>query len=312
VRQLLIFSRKHEVSKQVLDLNRTVEDVCRVLHRFVGEDIAFEFDGSSEPTWIEADASMVEQVVMNLCVNARDAMPRGGKLTVMLGREQRRAPDAATVSQTSYAVLSVADTGHGMDEATKARIFEPFFTTKAIGQGTGLGLATVHSIAKQHNGWVEVESAVNVGTTFRVYLPTTNARPPNAAADLEAVRRGHGRVLLVEDDDHVRAAAAKCLKLAGYAVVESTNAVDARANFSSDPSFDLLLSDLIMPGGITGTELAASLRERKPELRVVIMSGYNALSPTHPEPEVPRVVRLTKPFSATQLLDTVAKAMRVG
>jgi CheY-like chemotaxis protein len=229
---------------------------------------------------LKADAGMMEQVVMNLSVNARDAMPKGGNLTIAvqpveLGPEAARAN--AEAREGSFICLAVTDDGCGMDEATLQRIFEPFFTTKAVGKGTGLGLATVHGIAKQHHGWIEAQSAVGSGTTFRIYLPASLQNAP--AKDLLVpgeIRGGTETILLVEDEATVRAAAAQALKRYGYQVIEAANGNEAMEKWEKrEGPIHLLFSDVIMPEGITGLELAERLKQSHAALRVIVSSGYS-------------------------------------
>lgn len=312
VRQLLIFSRRHELVTQVLDLNRAVDGVCKMLKRFVGEDIAFTFEPAPQPLWADADPGMIEQVVMNLCVNARDAMPRGGKLTISLRVERRRAIelDGPDAPEADYAAIVVTDTGHGMDEQTRKRIFEPFFTTKPVGRGTGLGLATVHGIARQHRGWVDVDSAPHAGSTFRVYFPLTKAAAANVASTENEFLHGTGRILLAEDEETVRSTAAACLRRAGYEVTEVSDGVQAMMRWDETRGdFDLLVTDMVMPGGLSGLQVAEQLLRAKAELKAVLMTGYNPEQMQGPDADPPNLVRMSKPFSATRLLQTVHDAL---
>jgi PAS domain S-box-containing protein len=280
-RQLLLFSRRQAMQVRRLDLNEVVRSLVRMLGRLVGEHIAMDLVEHPGAAWVEADAGMLEQVVMNLCLNARDAMPGGGRLTVRVERttvvpeEARQQPDAAP---GRFVVLAISDTGHGIDEATLSRIFEPFFTTKEVGKGTGLGLATVYSIARQHHGWVAVDSAVHEGTTFRVFLP--EALPPDAACAAVPPADPAGgteTILLVEDDSSVRRMASQTLGRLGYRVLEAGNGVEALERWDEHAgAIDLLLTDLVMPEQITGVELAERLRRLRPGLKVVISSGYSA------------------------------------
>ena len=306
-RQLLIFSRRHEMTTQTLDLNRAIESVCRMLKRFVGEHIAFEFKPAAAPTWVEADAGMVEQVVMNLCLNARDAMPRGGVLRVELRAEKFTGSPQAPTRPGNFACLSVSDTGCGMDEATKKRIFEPFFTTKPVGQGTGLGLATVYGIAQQHRGWVEVDSAPEQGSVFRVYFPLGRSAAPFVEPGTGLrVHGGKERVLLVEDEEPVRMTAAMCLRSVGYEVVEARDAVEALEIWEAqERKFDLLLSDVVMPRAVTGFQLAEQLLQSNDRLKVVLMTGYSPGASDWSKPITRQIARLTKPFSAGRLLEIV-------
>ena len=310
-RQLLLFSRRQTVDAKPLDLNEVINDLAKMLRRLIGEDIDLMFPGQSGSFWIKADAGMMEQVVMNLCVNARDAMPKGGKLTFGLRQVQFDAslpPAHPHASPGRFICLAVTDTGCGMEEATLKRIFEPFFTTKAPGKGTGLGLATVHGIVKQHQGWIEVESTLGAGATFRVYLPAWTApqRMALESATAERVRGGAETILLVEDELPVRRVAALCLRKLGYAIVEAANAAEALQLWERHPSpVDLLLTDMILPGGVTGLELAAGLRERKASLRIILSSGYTQQGPTPGLLTEPGVGFLAKPYDINLLARTV-------
>jgi len=309
-RQLLLFGRRHDMETRTLDLNQVLEEMFKMLRRLLGEHIVVELQNTDTPLWIDADAGMIEQVIMNLCVNARDAMPKGGRITLETRRVEPRVGATRFLGQT-LACLTVSDTGCGMDEATKARIFEPFFTTKPAGKGTGLGLATVYGIVHQHHGRVEVDSAPGQGSTFRVYLPL-KAEAESAAGSASphaALRGGNERVLLVEDDDGVRGMAAVSLRRAGYLVTEVPNGVEAIRQWEeSDRNFDLLLTDYLMPEGLTGWQLAEQLARAKDSLHVLIMSGYNP-DRESAGPWPPRWGRIIKPFDGGRLLDSVRKVL---
>ena len=281
-RQLLLFSRRQIAQHRVLDLNQVVDQLLSMLRRLLGEDIDLTFRPGGRSLWIEADPGMIEQVVMNLCVNARDAMPEGGRLTlstqvVEVGTAQAaRNPEARS---GGFARLTVADHGCGMDAETLKRIFEPFFTTKGVGKGTGLGLATVYGIVKQHHGWVEVESQVGAGTIFRVYLLLSHkiAETPAETGDPARLLGGSETILLVEDEPSVRRTTAVFLKRLGYAVYEAANGVEALELWRQHGNrIELLLTDMVMPGGLTGLALAEQLRAQRPGLPVIISSGYSA------------------------------------
>jgi CheY-like chemotaxis protein len=280
-RQLLTFSRKKEMQVNPLDLNEVIANITKMLGRIIGEDIKLQCNYASTLPSIQADEGMMEQVLMNLAVNARDAMPKGGQL--IIGTE-RVAPDIAYARSNpearagEFICLSVKDTGCGMTPEIKARIFEPFFTTKDVGKGTGLGLATVFGIVKQHQGWIEVDSQVGVGTTFKVFLPAT-ARP-DAAVELAAtqakVRGGGETILLVEDELALRGLTKIILQRFGYRVLEAASGVEALSVWEQHGAqIDLLLTDMVMPDGLTGRELAKQLLARKPGLKVIYVSGYD-------------------------------------
>jgi PAS domain S-box-containing protein len=310
-RQLLIFSRRQEYSMRTLDLNRAIEGVCGMLKRLIGENIEFNFQPAASPLWVEADVGMIEQVAVNLCVNARDAMPEGGRLSVTLASELRGSEmQSDRGDRQLYACLVVADTGCGMDEETRKRVFEPFFTTKPVGQGTGLGLATVYGIARQHHGWAEVETAPHRGSTFRVFFPCVPAPVDPRNEDLaQPPTGGTESVLLVEDEEFVRHAFALCLRRAGYAVVEAANAAEAvNAWHERGGAFALLLTDMLMPGR-SGLDLAMELVAAQPALRVIVASGYTAQPAGSGSPFTPHLLYLAKPCSPDQLLRTIRTAL---
>jgi two-component system cell cycle sensor histidine kinase/response regulator CckA len=284
--QLLAFSRKQVLEPRVLDLNETVTGIEPLLRRLIGEHIEIVVAREAGLGRVKADPGQLEQVILNLSVNARDAMPQGGRLaleTVNVALDAaaaRRAPDLAP---GSYVMLSVTDSGHGMDAATRAQIFEPFFTTKEVGKGTGLGLATVYGIIKQSGGFIEVESEPGRGASFRVYLPRVEEE---AAAVGEAVKapgtrlRGSETVLLVEDDESLRTLAREILTVQGYAVVEASSPREAlRIEQSRSGPIHLLLTDVVMPE-MNGRQLADQLRVVRPQMAVLYMSGYTGAALT--------------------------------
>ena len=279
-RQLLIFSRKDVVQPALLDLNEIVSRIERMLRRIVGEDIHFVARLAHDPARIRADAGQIEQVIMNLVVNARDAMPEGGTLTVdtatvvLDDAYVRRHPEAAT---GAFARLSVTDTGHGMTAEVRAQIFTPFFTTKGPATGTGLGLPTVHGIVHQAGGWIEVDSAIGKGTRFSIYFPRVEADPAAGVpvSDRASLAAGvTGTILFVEDDDSIRALGMRTLRQHGFTVVAARHAAEA-LQLVEDPDrhIDLLLTDIVMPGR-SGRELAALLQQTRPQLKVLYTSGY--------------------------------------
>jgi PAS domain S-box-containing protein len=281
-RQLLLFSRRQVMQMKPVNLNEILDQMLKMLRRLLGEQISIELPCHNSRLWIEADAGMIEQIILNLCVNARDAMPGGGRLTLSadsleVSPEHVLAnPEART---GRFVRLSVADTGCGMDEATLRHIFEPFFTTKEVGKGTGLGLATVFGIVKQHRGWLEVNSAPGQGSTFSVFVPAC-AKLEEAPAETPSPKTAPGgkeTILLVEDEWGVRNATALLLRHKGYRVLEATNGPDALRQWTDTRGdIDLLFSDMVMPQRMTGLELARRLRSEKPCLKVVLTSGYSA------------------------------------
>jgi two-component system, cell cycle sensor histidine kinase and response regulator CckA len=311
-RQLLAFSRRQILQPRVLDLNEIVTGLESMLHRLIGETIDFATFPAAEPAMANVDPAQMEQVIVNLAVNARDAMPRGGKLTIEL---QQVVLDAAyrkghaEVVPGSYVLLAVSDTGTGMDEATQARIFEPFFTTKEVGKGTGLGLSTVFGIVRQSGGHIWVYSEPGRGTTFKVYLPSAAQQPKAVTPAAEAVAdlRGSEVVLLVEDEDQVRKLAQAILTRAGYQVIEAPNGGEALRIGVPVPRIDLLLTDMVMPR-LSGVSLAAQLCVLRPGLRVVFMSGYTDTS-VGEQGLPPGAAFIQKPFTPDTLLRKVRQAL---
>jgi len=280
-RQLLMFSRKNVMQLKLLDLSEVVLNLSKMLHRLLGETITLNFTPPARLPFIRGDSGMIEQVIMNLCVNARDAMDKGGTLSVSLSgidvAEDYR-PAHPEAHPGPHVRLCVSDTGCGMDTYVIGRIFEPFFTTKEVGKGTGLGLATVYGIVKQHGGWVEVSSKSGCGTTFNVFLPASaeTAKPTNEDTTPNApVTGGKETILVVEDEPVLREMAQLILEDCGYQVFVAANGRDACDLWDRHPnSVDLLFTDMVMPAGVSGVELASKLLGQRPPLRVVFASGY--------------------------------------
>jgi two-component system cell cycle sensor histidine kinase/response regulator CckA len=254
-----------------------------MLPRMLGEQITLETRYGSGLLSVSADVSMIEQIVMNLTVNSRDAMPKGGKLlietaVVKIGTEQVRKSSEARPGE--FICLTVTDTGCGMEPKVLQRIFEPFFTTKAVGEGTGIGLATVYGIVKQHHGWAEVSSKVGAGTTFIIFLPVVHAEAtvtPAAAPEAEAIVGGKETILVVEDESNLLELVRTILEHYHYRILTASSGVEAlRVWDKHSGQIDLLLTDMIMPGGMTGSDLAAGLKKRHPNLKVIFTSGYSA------------------------------------
>jgi len=280
-RQLLMFSRKNVMQLKLVDLREVVANLSKMLRRLLGETITLQFNPPPEMPLVEADPGMLEQVLMNLAVNARDAMPKGGTLTISSSALQfneayvQAHPEARA---GAFVCLAVTDTGCGMDRATMARIFEPFFTTKEVGKGTGLGLATVYGIVKQHKGWIAVASEVGKGATFKVFLPAVSEPlkiRAAAAVPVGKVPSGSETILVVEDEPVLRDMAQLILQGCGYRVLEAGSGVEALQVWQRNPGrIDLVLTDMVMPQGMSGMELARKLVAAQPKLKVIIASGY--------------------------------------
>jgi two-component system cell cycle sensor histidine kinase/response regulator CckA len=291
-----------------MNLNTIVEGIGNLLPRLIGEDIELVIRPSAALGTIRADASQMEQILMNLAVNARDAMPGGGKLIIETSNaELDRAYSTShpVVKPGRYVLLAVSDSGTGMDAATQAHIFEPFFTTKEQGKGTGLGLATVYGVVKQSGGFIWVYSEVGKGTCFKIYLPRVDqpAEAPGQVQLLAEIPRGTETVLLAEDEQDVREVARAFLESGGYTVLEAQNGAEA-LQLAADHTGDVsaLITDMVMPG-MRGQELAARLQRERGGLRVLYMSGYSEHSAADDESQSQANVRmLTKPFSRSALL----------
>jgi len=310
-RQLLVFSRRQVAQKRSVELRELVTDLARMLRRLLGETVALALRLPEEPVWLDADPGMIEQAVMNLCVNARDAMPEGGTISVEV---EAMAPagcaDDTALASGPLVCLSVRDTGCGMDEATLRRVFEPFFTTKESGKGTGLGLTIVDTVAKQHGARVEVESKPGEGTVFRLLFrrlagPVITARPSEVVA-----RGGHESILLVEDEVSVRRPTAAVLRKSGYTVVEASDGREAlKAWEESGGRFDVLFTDVVIPGPMSGLALCDELRKERPMLSVVLCSGYSVESSKIEASVGAGVVFLGKPFGTSKMLAAVRSAL---
>jgi PAS domain S-box-containing protein len=280
IRQLLAFGRRQLMQLSIMNVNELVDDLGSMLGRIVGEHVTMRLELHPAPLYVHADAGMLDQVLVNLVVNARDAMPRGGEVVirtaeVMLDGEAVRAmPDAAP---GRYVALSVHDTGVGIAPGAREHLFEPFYTTKPLGKGTGLGLPMVFGIVKQHHGQVRVDSEPGRGTTFEVLLPASGP-PPETTPQPPSVtpQGGPETILVVEDDPILRRSTCAVLRKHGYRILEAGTATDALTLFDTTPEhIHLLLTDVVMPEGMNGLELAAQLTERRPDLRVIYTSGYS-------------------------------------
>jgi two-component system, cell cycle sensor histidine kinase and response regulator CckA len=314
--QLLAFSRRQVLEPKVLDLNVTLGGIEALLRRMIGEDIQVMITPGGALGRVKADPGQVEQVILNLAVNARDAMPLGGRLTIETSNADGPAPDGVGVSRATpghYVVLAVGDTGHGMSAETQAHIFEPFFTTKDPGKGTGLGLSTVYGIVEQSGGHIAVQSAPGRGTTFRIYLPRVDAAPVSdqSPPEVAVAPKGTETVLLVEDDEGLRSLAREVLTVLGYTVLDAGHPADAVSLAESyGQTIHLLLTDVIMPQ-MNGRQLAEALLATRPALRVLYMSGYTAGAIGAGGVLEPGVHFLQKPFTPLGLGRKVREVLTV-
>ncbi len=311
-RQLLAFSRMQVLQPRILDLNTMVADMSKLLRRLVREDIEFGFRLGDTLGRVKADPSQIEQVLLNLTVNASDAMPQGGKLTIetqKLKVDEAYARARPPLKSGQYVQLVVTDTGHGMDAATKSRIFEPFFTTKESGKGTGLGLATVYGVVRQSGGFIWVETSPGKGARFEIYLPRVVEKKEAVSYERVAARSrlGSETILVVEDEDEVRSLASEFLRSAGYSVLTAKDGVEAlEVSDRLGGSIQLLLTDVVMPK-MRGTELAQKLKACFPSLRVVYMSGYLEQDTSCGE-ILEKAIVLQKPFSRDTLIRQIGEA----
>jgi signal transduction histidine kinase len=310
-RQLLAFSRTSAVQPRILDLNDRLRDISKLLRPLMGDDVEILIASKSPLAVVEADPGQLDQILVNLAVNARDAMPRGGKFILETGAvrfDEAFAEQHQAMAAGKYVLLTVSDTGFGMDEATISRIFEPFFTTKETGKGTGLGLATVYGIVKQSAGHILVYSEPGQGTTFKIYLPSADHKiGVGSEAEVETVKPGRQgtTILLVEDDDIMRSLTRQLLQEHGYTVVEANDGKSAFEWVQSHPGrIDLLLTDVVMRR-MSGPELVERLNASHPTLKVVYMSGYTGELIAEREVLKRGITLLEKPFTRTALLNTI-------
>ena len=299
-RQLLLFSRRETTRFEVLDLTALIDQVAGLLRRLVRENIGIHLEPAPAPMPVRGDQGQLEQVLINLAVNAADAMPEGGSLTIRAGGAGREE-----------VWFEVADTGHGVPEEIRTRIFEPFFTTKGADKGTGLGLSVVHGIVTAHGGRVELESGMATGTTFRVTLPRADtlaapAEPTDGATEARPEANHGERILVVEDEPAARESLVDLLTMLGYQVT-AVGSGELAGLLPADPAFDLLLTDLLLPG-VSGADLARGLCDRWPELKVVLMSGYTEDDEVRDAVRSGTVSFLQKPFT----IDALARELRAA
>jgi two-component system cell cycle sensor histidine kinase/response regulator CckA len=316
-RQLLTFSRKQVIEPRVLKLNAVINNIERMLRRLIGEDIEFRTELDPAAGHIKADPGQIEQVIMNLAVNARDAMPKGGKLTATTANttlDKDHLKNFPDLCAGDYVTLAIADTGTGMSEEVKAHLFEPFFTTKPPGKGTGLGLATCFGIVKQNSGHINVHSELGRGTTFKLYFPQVQSalEPSRVRITPTEVAGGSETVLLVEDEPVVRELAVATLREKGYTVVEAVNGEEGlRLARQHDGKIDLVLTDVVMPV-MGGKEMADALRTSHPDTKVLFASGYSEDAMGHHGVLRPGIVFLQKPYMTATLVRKVREVLDEG
>ncbi len=310
-RQLLTFSRQQVMQSQDLDLNEVVENISKMVRRILGESVEIRMGYVAQTLPIYADPGMLEQAILNLCINARDAMPRGGQLsldTMAVEFNGAMGLQGGEIRMGWYARLSVTDTGSGIAPENLRRVFEPFFTTKEVGKGTGLGLASVYGIVEQHRGWVTVESKVGHGSTFRVYLPMVVVVAPPSPPSPPAldVRGGSETILLVEDDQAVQLVAHATLTRLGYRVLSASTGQEAiRVWNENKAAIHLVLTDMVMPEGMSGKDLGRHFKKERPGLKIIYMSGYNADIAGTNFPQAGTGFFLGKPFEIRTLAESV-------
>jgi PAS domain S-box-containing protein len=306
-RQLLTFSRKQAMQPRDLDLSETINNMTNILRRTLGENIEMQFKFAMQPLFVHADAGMLNQVLLNLAVNARDAMPGGGRLVIETSAvefDESTAAQSNQIRHGKFICLSVSDNGHGIPAENLPRIFDPFFTTKEVGKGTGLGLATVFGIVQQHNGWINVYSEPGHGATFRIYLPRLAriAERKFLPPALDSVRGGSETILLVEDEPALSTSVRVVLSRLGYRVLVAGNGREALEIWNQHrDEIQLVLTDMVMPGGIGGKQLGAKLLNENPKLKVIYASGYSAEVVDKDCPLTEGVNFLVKPFQSAKL-----------
>jgi two-component system, cell cycle sensor histidine kinase and response regulator CckA len=313
-RQLLDFSRHQVTQPRVLDLNAIVTDFRRLLRRTIEESVEITLDLDPQLGGVRADSGHMEQVLMNLAVNARDAMPRGGRLTIETSNvrlDQEYARTRLPVKPGEYVLLAVTDTGEGIEPETLQQIFEPFFTTKEPGKGTGLGLSTVYGIVKQSDGYIWPYSEPGKGTTFKVYLPRVEPEPKEVTSEETTTEPGGSEtILIIEDQEAVRAFAVRALENRGYRVLAAENSTEALGICrEQDPPIDLVVTDLVLPGGSGGVHLASSIREIVPTVKALFISGYGQRAAIQSGQLTEDADFLGKPFRATDLASKIREIL---
>lgn len=313
--QLLMFARRQAVQLQTMNLNSTLTRSVSLLRRLLHEHVTIRVELAPSELWVDADTGMIDQVVMNLCINARDAMPKGGTLTIRTSLTQWSEADVQKTPQARpgcFVCLSISDTGCGMSTEVMEHLFEPFFTTKPVGSGTGLGLAAVYGIIMQHRGFVLVDSVAGSGSTFRLYFPWSATVTEQEDSTQQAAPQAMGTqtLLLVEDEEQLRNISVQMLQQQGYRVFAAADGDEAMRLWEQHgPTIDLLLSDMVMPGGLTGTALGEKLLQQKPQLKIILTSGYSEEIIELESKSQTQFTFLAKPFRYQQLLDTVRLAL---
>jgi PAS domain S-box-containing protein len=314
-RQLLTFSRRQLIQPQRLDLNKIIGNLSEMLGRLLGEDVMLRLDYGQLPATVEADAGMMEQVLLNLAVNARDAMPRGGQLAVRIAIvdvDETHVQQHPEARLGRFVCVHISDTGNGIRPEHLPRIFEPFFTTKEVGKGTGLGLATAYGIVKQHQGWIEVESTVGEGTAFRIYIPYVGEHRSDVERPTTqiTIRGGTETILVVEDEKPVRELVARVLEKHGYKVMQAATGVEAVEIWRGHKTeIALLLTDLVMPENMNGRELAETLVADRADLKVIFTSGYSADIVGKDFKLEPELNYLQKPYQPQTLVLAVRRCL---
>ena len=322
IRQLLTFSHDHDIETQRLDLNQVIRDLAKLLRRVLREDIGLDCRLAAEPLYAEADQGLLEQVIMNLAINARDAINNGGQLSISTELVTLKEKEAESIGERragDFVLLKVEDTGEGIAPENLPHVFEPFFTTKARGEGTGLGLATVRNIVRKHQGWIEVTSQPKVGTRFRVFLPAArgggSSETPSWRDEGKIVCEGTETLMLVEDDRAVRKTTQRLLRTYGYRVLEASSGGEAWELWQqSKKKPDLIVTDSVLPGKTSGRELITRLRRIDPKLKAICMTGYGQ----EPGPKGARAKAedwsyvLQKPVSSSKLLETIRRCLDRG